>query len=319
MPLQRAMVDFGAGSSFSEAAEKKLLEHYGITVPVSILREITLKHAAAMEIEQKEANSEVEMPQEPGVKTIIAEMDGSMVPVVSIKPQEAGEPEDDRKRRQVHWSEARLSLARKEGALEPIFAATMGSPDDAGNGLFCCAIRSGFGQGTFVHGVGDGAPWIADQFDRVFASQGSYLIDFYHLCGYIEAAAKRVAPGKTESWMKTQRQRLRENQADDVLLELLPCLESESTPDEDAPVRKAWRYINNRPGQFRYQDATQGELPIGSGEVESAHRYVPQKRLKIAGAWWKPDNAAKMLALRVNRANHEWQAYWSGLQEKKAA
>ena len=25
-------------------------------------------------------------------------------------------------------------------------------------------------------------------------------------------------------------------------------------------------------------------LPIGSGEVESAHRYIPQKRLKIPGA-----------------------------------
>jgi hypothetical protein len=27
-------------------------------------------------------------------------------------------------------------------------------------------------------------------------------------------------------------------------------------------------------------------LPIGSGEIESAHRYVFQTRLKIAGGWW---------------------------------
>jgi hypothetical protein len=31
-------------------------------------------------------------------------------------------------------------------------------------------------------------------------------------------------------------------------------------------------------------------LPIGSGEIESAHRYVIQNRLKIAGAWWKMEN-----------------------------
>ncbi|MSO23222.1 MAG: ISKra4 family transposase, partial [Acidobacteria bacterium] len=48
-----------------------------------------------------------------------------------------------------------------------------------------------------------------------------------------------------------------------------------------------------------YQSALVAGLPIGSGEVESAHRYVIQARLKRAGAWWKEDNAAKMLALRI--------------------
>jgi hypothetical protein len=319
MPLQRVMVDFGADSSFAEAAEKKLLEHYGITVPVTTLRTVTLKHAAAMQAQQNEAETEAEMPQGPGVETIIAEMDGSMIPVVSIEPPKEGDPEDGRKRREVHWNEARLSLARKDGALEPVFAATMGSPDQAGDGLYWCAIRVGLGQATSVHGVGDGAVWIADQFDRVFASNGSYLIDFYHTCEYLEAAAKRLPQSDPEGWMKRQKLRLRENQTDDVLLELAPHRESEGIPDDDAPIRKAWRYIDNRPGQFRYQDAIQAQLPIGSGEIESAHRYVPQKRLKLAGAWWKTDNAAAMLALRVNRANQEWNAHWSGSQAQRTA
>jgi hypothetical protein len=43
-------------------------------------------------------------------------------------------------------------------------------------------------------------------------------------------------------------------------------------------------------------------LPIGSGEVESAHRYIPQKRLKIPGATWHPDTINPMLAC----------AYYSG-------
>jgi hypothetical protein len=310
VPLQRAMVDFGADDSFAEAV-KKLQEHYGTTVPVSTLRKVTLKHAAAMEAEQDEAKAVVEFPQRTGVETIIAEMDGCMIPLVSIEPHQEGDPEDDRKRRKVSWHETRLSLARKQGAVEPVFAATMGSPDEAGDGLFWCAIGAGFGKRTFVHGVGDGATWIADQFDRVFASQGSYLIDFYHTCEYLAAAAKVVAPSDHESWGKIQRQRLRENQVGDVLLELSPYREPESTPDDDAPVRRAWRYIDNRPGQFRYRDATLAQLPIGSGEIESAHRYVPQKRLKISGAWWKSDNAARMLALRVNRANQNWNTYWS--------
>ena len=60
------------------------------------------------------------------------------------------------------------------------------------------------------------------------------------------------------------------------------------------------------------------ELPIGSGEVESAHRYVIQDRLKRAGAWWKLKNAKHMLALRVSRANQEWDRYWQSRRQQAA-
>ena len=41
----------------------------------------------------------------------------------------------------------------------------------------------------------------------------------------------------------------------------------------------------------------------GSGEVESAHRTIPQERLKLPGTWWHPDAVNLMLALRVVRVN----------------
>ena len=52
-------------------------------------------------------------------------------------------------------------------------------------------------------------------------------------------------------------------------------------------------------------------LPIGSGEVESAHKYIPQKRLKIAGATWHPLTINPMLALRIIRANNWWSEFWN--------
>ena len=57
-------------------------------------------------------------------------------------------------------------------------------------------------------------------------------------------------------------------------------------------------------------------MPIGSGKIESAHRYVIQQRIKIPGAWWTIENADKMLALRVTRANDNWENYWDS---RKAA
>ena len=74
----------------------------------------------------------------------------------------------------------------------------------------------------------------------------------------------------------------------------------------------------NRPGQFEYQRALAADLPIGSGEIESAHRYVIQQRLKLAGAWWQEETAADMLALRTLRANGEWNQYWTPLEQLAA-
>ena len=84
-------------------------------------------------------------------------------------------------------------------------------------------------------------------------------------------------------------------------------------PSEQAPVRRCYGYLANRPGQFNYQAAIAANLPIGSGEVESAQRYVIQQRLKLPGAWWTIDNAQAMLNLRVLRENGQWNNYWARL------
>ena len=95
-----------------------------------------------------------------------------------------------------------------------------------------------------------------------------------------------------------------------VLAELRVRLEPAGVAEADAPVRRCLRYLANRRTQLGYQAALHAGLPIGSGEIESGHRSVIQERLKLSGAWWAEENARKMLALRVTRANGEWQAYW---------
>ena len=53
-----------------------------------------------------------------------------------------------------------------------------------------CAIEQGLNRQSRIHCVSDGAKWIAGQADRVFASQGYFLVGYYHLCEYIADAAK---------------------------------------------------------------------------------------------------------------------------------
>jgi hypothetical protein len=100
-----------------------------------------------------------------------------------------------------------------------------------------------------------------------------------------------------------------------VLDALAPFVQADQ---EDDPVTACDRYLRNRLDYLDYQGAIQQDLPIGSGEIESAHRYIIQQRLKRPGAWWSPAHVEAMLALRLNRANHEWEAYWQRA-EKQAA
>lgn len=100
------------------------------------------------------------------------------------------------------------------------------------------------------------------------------------------------------------------------MAELAPHGEALSLPDAAAPVRVCLRYLSRHMDYLDYQGAIAAGWPIGSGEVESGHRTVIQARLKVSGAWWLAENAEKMLALRVARANGEWQSYWT--QQRQA-
>ena len=246
---------------------------------------------------------------------IVAELDGSMIPIVSTDNIPSGDkPIDRRKTRQVCWKEARLALARPLGSFETVYETTfLGDVDDAGDRLAHCAIKSGAGENTKIHCVSDGAPWIADQTERVFGLQGSFTIDFYHLCDYLGAAAGSISPDDKKGWLADQKKKLKEGNISEVVGAIEPHVEPASVPKEAAPVRTCYNYMRNRRGQFNYKEALDEGLPIGSGAVESAHRYIIQDRLKIAGAWWTPENAHNMLALRALRANKLWESYWDSM------
>lgn len=313
-PLQRRLTDFGADVAFGQVPAK-LKEHYGIEVPVSAVRTITQEQARAIQAQEQIQTSR----PAPEVAWVIAETDGSMIPIVdTAAPETQAGSGDRRKTRHVRWQEARLSLAHAQGSVTPRFAATFGAPEAVGEQLRDCALRVGFGPTSRVHSVGDGAPWIAEQVRRVFGSQGTYLVDFYHVSEYLAAAAARCAPETPAQWLAEQQAHLKQSAVAEVQAALAPYFEAPEVADKAAPVRCCSRYLTNRPGQFDYQPALAAELPIGSGEIESAHRYVIQQRLKLAGAWWKEETAADMLALRTLRANGEWNQYWAAFEQPAA-
>jgi len=292
----------------------KIVEHYGVVLSESTIARITEGHARAIFEAAPPAQG---WPTRPGISTaIIVETDGGMVPIVEIDEKQA----DKRKGKKLLWREAKIGLAHPQGSKTLAFGGTLqGNVDVAGQCLFDCAIRAGFGTDTPIHGVGDGAPWIADQIEKKFGAQGSYLVDFFHACDYLSAAGKAINSDEQgqKTWMDEQKNRLKTHQANAVLQELQTHLEPPAVQDSEAPVRQCHRYLNNRPDQLNYQDAIERDLPIGSGEIESAHRYIVQQRMKRPGAWWRAHNAEHMLALRLNRANRQWDSYWQQISKNQ--
>jgi hypothetical protein len=306
--LQRALTDLGADLPYAQVMDK-MVEHYGIVIAESTIRRITLHHA--QEIQRRSKGQPQGLPKAVAAQqTFIVEMDGTMVPTVRNDAAQG----DRRKGKSVQWQEAKVSLAHVQGSKEISYAATLlGDVDTAGKQLRACAKRAGFGKGHRVHGVGDGARWIAHQVKQRFGSQGSYLLDFYHVCDYLVAAghAIEIDPAARQTWCARQKDRLKARGLEFLLDELQTRLEPSQTTDEEAPVRRCHRYLSQRQDQLDYEGAIRNDLPIGSGEIESAHRYLIQKRLKLPGSWWLAANAENMLALRVCRANAEWPSYWA--------
>ena len=288
----------------------KLVEHYGIVIAESTIRRITEGHAQKI-FEQAPSRGSLTWPQQRGSSAVlIVEMDGGMVPIVEPDASQS----DQRKGKKLQWQEAKLCLAHAQGSTTLAYGGTLqGDVATAGQKLFDCARQAGFGRGTLVHAVGDGAPWIADQVEDQFGAQGNYLLDFYHVCDYLAAAAESMVadPVGRKAWMDEQKTRLKTQRGHELLALLQRHLEPSAVDDSDAPVRQCHRYLSQRREQLDYHRALERDLPIGSGEIESAHRYIVQQRLKRPGAWWRAANADHMLALRLNRANRRWDAYWA--------
>ena len=199
LPLQRVMADFGADHPFAPAAAK-LKEPYGIDMPVSTVQRITEHHAQWLY--EQEAAREIE----PGTSAAgcIGEIDGSMVPVVEPSAASA----DQRKGKVLSSKEVRLTLVLRHGRVSPVFGGHFaGGVEESGRQWWRCAAKAGFGPASHLHGLSDGAPWIVNQFDLHFGTQGRYLIDFFPVCDYLSAAAPVCAADHAQAWLDVQKER----------------------------------------------------------------------------------------------------------------
>jgi hypothetical protein len=322
--VKRALVDFGSEKSFARAAVS-FTEHYGWQVGRTTLRNLTLQAAQEAEtyvdlrLQAATATYGPAVVDGPGVETMLMELDGCEIRTgVFMTAAAAGlsDREPQKRVRLEKWRDVRTALARPLDAGERLYVCRLDSYGEVLEQLFGVACAQGLTPLSQVVVPGDGAPGLREAVMGVFP-QAQYILDRPHLKShfYDTATTLGLKDPTRHDWVSGHMDRLWAGAVDEVL-------ETLQQQQEQAPEERLRRLIDHL---TRFEDCVDYGVyhdrgwPLGSGEVESAHRYVPQERLKIAGACWNPDNVNPMLALRVVRANDWWEGFWQWRLDQRQA
>jgi hypothetical protein len=84
-------------------------------------------------------------------------------------------------------------------------------------------------------------------------------------------------------------------------------------------LEEAVEYLRKNSTRIHYAAFLADGLPIATGVIEGACRYLVQDRLGITGARWGLAAAEAVLKLRAIRTSGDWEPYWRFHLEKEHA
>jgi hypothetical protein len=151
--------------------------------------------------------------------------------------------------------------------------------------------------------ISDGAVWIKNWIEDAFPNAIS-ILDYYHviehLYQFVDVFFKEKIPA--QKWAKKQEDLLKESKTEIVLKNIKKIAGS-----ENEAAQKLITYYQNNIKRMDYKRFKKiGVGIIGSGAIESAHRTVIQKRMKLSGQRWSKLGAQNMLNLRTCAMNEKW-------------
>lgn len=185
------------------------------------------------------------------------------------------------------------------------------------------AAKRGFGPGTdkVIQVVTDGDRDLHRYTDEYFPleqyPERVQTVDVMHVLEKLWLVGRcRHKEGTPElaAWVKTQEDRLYEDQADQVVAELRHWLE---TTPKSGPGNKGRRerltdtirYLDYRLTMMNYGTLRRLDLEVGSGQVEGAVNYVVARRCDHGGMRWIKERAQAVLHLRCIDINGDWDAF----------
>lgn len=151
----------------------------------------------------------------------------------------------------------------------------------------------------------DGAPWIWNWVDANYP-KAIQILDFYHAKEHLTKFAKLhfKNEAKRNQWIDIQEILLLEDHVQTVI-QTIQSLKCRTVKTKEAQ-RQLIQYYQNNKKRMMYKTFREKGLLIGSGPIESAHRTVIQRRLKLSGQRWNKANAQAIADLRIVEMNQQW-------------
>lgn len=290
--MEQVVLDLGLHSPFEEAAQRFAV-HHGGEISENLVRRVVERVGRRAEARVDLAarlRAEANAPP----STLLVQVDGSML---STRGADA-------------WREVKVGLVVRDEHLlskngrglisQARFVARLGNYDAFKKGLTEVLTLERAWECEQLVFLGDGAPWVWAIADEV-CHGAVQILDYPHAVGHAnEAAQVLFAPGDgcAELFVGTIERMLWEGRIDDIVHELETCAFAARGRSRQALVDLA-RYYATNASRMRYDRYRALGLPCGSGAIESAHRHVLQKRMKLAGQHWDPRRADRFAQLRA--------------------
>ncbi len=185
--------------------------------------------------------------------------------------------------------------------------AMVGPLAQFGPRLWLEAVRQGVLHADCVVWISDGAAGLWGLYGSRLADYAHGVLDFYHAAQNLWRGAKAWLGGRSQqarNWFQTLRHRLRRGQSAAVLDELQTVLD---LPDLPPATRKTltrlYGYLDKHRDHMNYDQLKDMGLPIGSGLVESACKWLIQQRFKGVGMRWGEESFTHLLLIRLAWVN----------------
>ena len=178
--------------------------------------------------------------------------------------------------------------------------------------LWLEALRQGIRHASQVVWLSDGARGLWRLFEERFTVYARGILDFYHAAQQLWKSAAAWLDGRTTQarrWFGWARHRLRHGNPDGVLADLADALEVEGLPATARDtLRTVYAYLERHREHIDYAAYKALGLPLGSGMVESACKWLIQQRFKGVGMRWSEEGFNHLLHLRLAWVNGSFEA-----------
>ena len=160
--------------------------------------------------------------------------------------------------------------------------------------------------------ISDGGRGFWTLYAARFADYATGILDFYHAAQNLWKGAAAWLDGRTKearAWFISARHRLRHSEADGVLADIAAALALDGLPASARDtLTHLYAYLDKHRDHLDYEKFKELGLPIGSGMVESACKWLIQQRFKGVGMRWSEEGFNHLLHLRLAWVNGRFDA-----------